>query len=263
MNRSANQQGLLVWLWALILVVAGALILLHNYFLLEFDIRQWWPALLVILGLQVLVRGDLGISWATQPFGITRGSVEAGTLHASSGELDIELGALTQPGRLVAGEYTARSRPQLQTDGKHAILSMERGRTWLLSQADWEIRLARDLPWNLALSSFLGEIRADLRGLALEKASIGTGIADIHVVLPEGTSSAITLRSGLGNITITLPENTEAALDVQASRFFDVQVENERWQPGQPGHYATPGQESAADTCRIIVRGTFGGLTLR
>ncbi len=263
MNRSVNQQGLLVWLWALILVIAGVLILLNNYFLLEFDVRQWWPALLVILGLQVLIRRDLGISWATQPFGITRGSVESGSLYASSGDLDIQLTALAQPGRLVAGEYTARSRPRLQTNGKHAILSLERGRTWLLSLADWEIMLARDLPWNLALSSFLGEIRADLRGLALEKASLATGIADIHMILPEGASSAITVRSNLGNIVITLPDSTEAVLEVQASRFFDVRVENDRWQSDAPQQYTTPGHTASPDVCRVVVRGTFGGLTLR
>ncbi|MBN2471562.1 MAG: hypothetical protein JXN59_12640 [Anaerolineae bacterium] len=253
----------MVWLWALILIVVGALILLHNYFLLDFDIRQWWPILLVILGLQVLLRGDLGFSQATQSFGITRGSVEAGSLHASSGELDITLSALAQPGRLVAGEYTARSRPQLQTDGKHAVLSMERGRTWLLSMADWDIRLARDLPWNLSISSFLGEVRADLRGLALEQASIATGITDIFVILPEGVTCEVTLRSSLGNIEITLPEKTEAALEVQVSRFFDIQLENPRWQAAGPNQYATPEHDTAADVCRVIVRGTFGGLTLR
>ncbi len=262
-NRSANQQGFLVWLWALILVVIGALILLNNYLLVDFDIRRWWPGLLVILGLQVLIRGDQGLSWATQNFGITRGSVETASLQANSGDLDMQLSALAQPGRLVAGEYTARSRPQLQTTGTHAALSMERGHTWLLSLADWDIQLARDLPWTLALSSFLGEIRADLRSLALEKASIATGIADIYVVLPEGGSSAIMLRSSLGNLEVTLPEATEAVLDIQASRFFDVRLKNARWQPLGPGQYATPAHETALDVCHVIVRGTFGGLTLK
>ena len=39
----------------------------------------------------LLVRGDLGITWQSQTFGITRGSVQSATLEASSGELDVKM----------------------------------------------------------------------------------------------------------------------------------------------------------------------------
>ena len=264
MNKPVEQQGVMVWLWALVLVMVGVLILLNNYFLLAFDIRQWWPVLLVVLGLQVLLQGDLRLSKATQSFGITRGSVEAGILRANSGELDMQISALDQPGRLVAGQYTGRSRPHLQTEGNQAVLSMDRSKTWLLSLADWDIRLAQDLPWTLLLTSFLGEIRADLRGLVLQDTRIATGISDIYVMLPDNTAGTLQIHSTLGNIELTLPDGAAVELQVDASRLFGIHLDNDHWQTTEiPGHYKSANQTSDDGMYRVMVRGTFGRLTLK
>ncbi|MFC1960897.1 sugar ABC transporter substrate-binding protein [Chloroflexota bacterium] len=172
MNTQGIRQRMTLGIWPVILVVAGVLLLLHNFLLIEFNVVQLWPLLLVALGLQVLLNGDLGISWAGKNFGITRGSVEAGTLRVNAGELDIQLQALKRPGRLIAGQYTARSRPALLADGNRAILTMDRSKTWWLSLADWQIELADDLPWNLLLSTSLGEITIDLRAIIIENGFI-------------------------------------------------------------------------------------------
>ena len=66
-----------------------------NFLLLEeFNMLDLWPLLLVIPGVQVLLRGDLVPDDAARPFGITRGSVESATLHINAGEIDVEIGGL-------------------------------------------------------------------------------------------------------------------------------------------------------------------------
>lgn len=252
----------MIWVWPFMLVVVGALLLLHNYLLLEFNVLDLWPVLLILLGLQVVLRGDIGLSWASQPFGITRGSVEAGTLQVSSGELDIQLSALQQPGRLIAGQYTARSRPALETAGNRAILTMQRGNTWQLSLAGWEIELARDLPWSLSLSSFLGHVHADLRDLIISDVQIATGITNIHVIAPNSSAGPMTLQSTFGNIYLSLPPEIDAKLTVQASRLFQVRIQASRWQSTGPDQYATAHEDETSDTLEITVSGTFGDLIL-
>lgn len=264
MNRqTTSQQGLFGWIWPIILAGAGILLLLHNYLLIEVDISLIWAGLLILIGLIILLNGDIVFSRAHQTFGITRGSVEAGTLRATSGELDIRLRALDVPGRLIAGVYTARSRPGLETDDNRAIISMDRGKTWLLSMADWEIELARDLPWKLQLSSFLGRIEADLRGLIAEQVSLATGLADLVVIAPvEPPEAPIVLQSTFGNIMLTVPDGVEAKIDLQASPVFGVHIQNaEKWHTGE-GYMCTPGFDSATEPLLITVRGTFGDLFL-
>src|SRR5260221_6235615 len=147
----------------LLLIGTGVALLLRNFLLVEnFDLLQYWPALLVVAGLQLLLRGDIGITWQGQTFGITRGSVQSASLEAASGELDIKIRALRREGRLIAGQYSGRSRPSLSVRGDHAHLTLQRGQTWPFTWADWEIGLAKDLPWDLLISTYLGELDVDL-----------------------------------------------------------------------------------------------------
>lgn len=263
MKRQAAFPNLALWFWPILLVVLGILLLLQNYLILEFNVKQFWPLLLVLLGLQVLIRGDLGISWQAHTFGITRGSVESGKLIANSGELDLRLSALEREGRLIAGQYSANSRPELVADGNRAVLTMVRGRTWLLSLADWEIGLATDLPWYLLLSSYLGEIEVDMQGIIVEQAHVSSGFGDIRVVAPDNPAGHIQLRSSFGNIYLTVPHNMEACIKVFAPPLFGVKLfDANRWQTTDEGHYITPGYNNAVEPLEITVRGTFGDLFL-
>src|SRR5689334_6258722 len=111
----------------LLLIGIGVVLLLKNF--------------LVVAGLQLLLRGDIGLTWQGQTFGITRGNVQSAALEASSGELDVKIRALRREGRLIAGQYSGRSRPNLNVRGDHAQLTMQRGQTWPFTWADWEIGL--------------------------------------------------------------------------------------------------------------------------
>ena len=91
MNQQGTRQSLALWIWPVILILAGSLLLLQNYLLLDFDVRQLWPLLIIFLGLQAILSGGLSLTRAAQTFGITRGSVESGTLRLNSGELDLRI----------------------------------------------------------------------------------------------------------------------------------------------------------------------------
>ena len=262
MNQQATRQSLALWIWPVILIVAGVLLLLQNYLLLDFDVRQLWPLLLVVLGVQVILSGGLSLSRAGQNFGITRGSVEAGTLRLNSGELDLRVQLLQREGRLIAGQYTARSRPQLEAEGNRAVLTMLRSRTWLLSLADWDLGLARDLPWTLLLSSFLGQIDLDLRGLVVDSAQVSTGIGDLRVIGPDSPAGPIILRSTLGDIYLTVPPEMPAAVTVLAGSLFDVRLLDARWQPAGERRYETPDYADAIEPLEFTIHGTTGSLYL-
>ncbi|NJL93212.1 MAG: hypothetical protein HC915_05525 [Anaerolineae bacterium] len=191
-------------LWPLLLVIIGVVILLNNFLIIDAEVVRLWPVLLVGLGLAALWRGDIAPSWQAHTFGITRGSVESGLLEVNSGEIDVNLRRLQRAGRLIAGQYTARSRPRLLVRNNQARILMRRGDTWLFSLADWDVELAPDLPWSLVMSAHLGELKADLRGLNLRQAHIATGVGDIEVICPDQDAGPLYLRSTLGSIQVII-----------------------------------------------------------
>ena len=251
----------------LLLIGTGVALLLRNFLLVEnFDLLQYWPALLVVAGLQLLLRGDIGITWQGQTFGITRGSVQSASLEAASGELDVKIRALRREGRLIAGQYSGRSRPSLSVRGDHAHLTLQRGQTWPFTWADWEIGLAKDLPWDLLISTYLGELDVDLRGLYVEQINAATGIGDVKIVVSdiaaEDYHGDVRACSTFGNVTLVVPPNVEAIIRVIAKPMARLQIDESRFLMLEPGVYATLRYEQSAAAINAELTSTFGTVRL-
>ena len=237
------------WLWPLLLTVGSVMLLLHNFLLIDFDVAPYWPVLLVALGIQLLLRGDIGPSWQAHTFGITRGSVQSASIEIESGELDVQVRALRKPGRLTAGQYTARSRPSLTVRNNHATLRMERGQTWWLSLADWDVGLANDLPWNVLASSYLGQMDVDLRGLIVDRAYVSSGLGNVEVACPPEAEGTIFARSTFGDVRLAVPTRSRAMITIKTGPFGRTRVNPDHFEQIGPGVYVT--SESNPDTLTI------------
>lgn len=227
------------WLWPIVLMAGGVVLLLDNFLLIDLDVTPYWPILLVAVGLQLLIRGDIALSWQAHTFGITRGSVDSASIEVESGELDVQLHALHKPGRLIAGQYTARSRPDLRVRNNHATLHMQRGQTWWLSLADWDVGLANDLPWEVLISSHLGELDADLHDLHVERAYISSGFGSVKVTCPRQAQGPVFARSAFGNVRVAIPIRSRALVRVKTGPFGRVRINAERFEEVEPGLYAS------------------------
>lgn len=245
----------------LMVIIIGGILLLNNFFLIDADLTRFWPIIFVLLGVQVLIRGDLAPSWQAQTFGITRGSVESASLEINSAEIDVRLKSLQRVGRLISGQYTARSRPRLTVRNNHATLVMQRGETWLFSLADWDVSLAQDIPWKLLMSAHLGELQADLRGLQLERAHLATGIGNIKVICPDREAGPIYIRSTFGEIQVTVPTGVPAIVRTETSPFSKVIVSNLKADiTGK--FYATREYDPEQPAVQVTVAATFGNILL-
>ena len=240
-------------LWALVVMAGGVALLLDNFLLVELDLAPYWPALLVLAGLLILLRGDIALSWGAHTFGITRGSVESAAIEIESGEIDVQLQALRKSGRLVAGQYTARSRPGLAVRNNRARLTLHRGQTWWLSLADWDVGLAHDLPWEVLMSSYLGRLEADLRGMEIERAYIASGLGEVILACPARCRGALATRSNFGDVRVSVPARSSAVVRVQTGTFGRVRANAERYAEIAPGVYAT-GDHSGLDADELEAR---------
>lgn len=260
MNKTKPSRG--PWLWPLALVAIGVVLLLYNFLLLgTFNVIDLWPLLLVVIGAQILLRGDFVPSADARSFGITRGSVESATLEISAGEIDVELRALQREGRLIAGQYAHQSRPALSVAEAHAQLKMYRAMTPWLSFADWQLGLARDLPWQIYCSSYLGQLNIDLTDLVIHNVILATGIGDIRLVCPYEAFEPLYVRSSLGNVHIVIPLGQRAHIQVTGSRLLRLHVDDQRYEQVD-ALFAARDSDDDAPLVEIFVSGTFGDVYL-
>jgi hypothetical protein len=246
-------------LWPVVLVVIGVALLLDNFLLLgEFRVTTLLPLALVLAGAQILLRGDLSLNSDARTFGITRGSVESATLEVSSGEVDVQIRALQREGRLIAGQFAAASRPAMRVTDAHAYLKMDRASTPWLSLANWEMGIAHGLPWQVLVSTSLGQIHVDLSGLIVQGVVLASGIGDIRFVCPQESLGPVALRSALGNIHIMTPIGCPAHVIVKAGRLFKVHADPNRYHEISPGLYEALNADAATPLIEITVQGVFG-----
>jgi len=253
------------WLWPLGLAAVGVILLLQNFLFLEdFNLLNLSPLLLVFFGVQVLLRGDIAPSWDARTFGISRGSAESGTLEINAGEIDLNVRALRQSNqeRLIAGQVAHRSLPTLTSEGLHAHLRLERGRTAWLSFADWEMGIARNLPWQLYLSTNLGQINLDLSELVIQDVQAASGVGDMRLVCPPEAFGMIQLHSTLGNLHIIAPAGYNVQVTVKRRRFLGIQVDESRYETADADVYLARQPDEDMPLVHVFVSGHFGNVYL-
>lgn len=247
------------WLWPLGLAAVGVVLLLYNFLLLEnFNVTALWPLLLVVAGAAILLRGDLTPSTEARTFGVTRGSVESATLEISAGEIDVAVRALQREGRLIAGQYAANTRPTMRVNDTHTYLKLDRAATPWFSFADWEMAVAADLPWRILVSTHLGGINLDLSDLIVQEAVVATGFGDVRLTAPREALGAVRLHSTLGNIHLITPVGCRVCVTVHAGRLFHIHADDRRYDQPEPGVYLALDAEEQSPLVEITLHGTFG-----
>lgn len=247
------------WFWPLVLTAAGIVLLLNNFLLLgDFELTALWPLMLVIIGAAILLQGDWVPSSESRTFGVTRGSVESATLEISSAEIDVQIRSFEQEGRLIAGQFAQNARPVMQVDDTHATLRMNRSATPWISFADWEMALARDLPWQIWISTSLGQVNLDLSSLIVQDALVATGIGDIRLIAPQESLGSLRVQSALGNIHVITPVGHQVRIVAPGGRLFKVHADERRYETFGDGIYVARDVNEGAPLVEIFLSGTFG-----
>jgi len=258
-SKTKRQGAVFPWLWPVLLIAVGIVLLLDNFLLLgDFNTAALLPLLLVVAGTQVLLRGDFVPSKETSPFAISRGSVESATLEVSAGGIDVDVRALQREGRLIAGRFAAGVLPALDVRDIYAHIKLDRGATPWFNFADWQVGLATDLPWQLLISTHIGQIELDMAGLIIHEAIIASGIGDMRITAPYEAFKPLYLRSTFGNIHVVTPPGYRTRIIVDGSRVFRVQHDIHRYDQVSPNVYESVEFDAEAPLVEITVRGTFG-----
>jgi len=247
------------WLWSVALIALGIVLLLNNFLLISgFNVQTLLPLILVVLGVVILVRGDLFAGGTGKNFGITRGSVESAALEISAGAIDVQVYPLQREGRLIAGQFAPDSRPALSVEGVDARLRLDRAATPFFAFTPWQIALARDLPWKVYVSTHLGQVNIDCGGLIVAGGVIATGVGDIQFVVPSEALAPLYLRSSLGNIRVQAPAGHSVRVIAKPTRLFRIHADETRYEQVEPGVYRA--RDSVSDRPEIVlfVSSVFG-----
>ena len=244
--------------WPILLVGVGIIWLLRNLgFIPQFSlgaILQFWPLLLIVLGLDILfsrrfpwigtavgliavaaivvylVSGpSLGLNTGSTVLNETFSEPSQGTSTVKyvfdTASSPVNISVLDEDDKeLILANFTHRGVINFDVSGTkektvHISEDFENS-TWLnwdfsFDRLKWDIALNPNVPADVKLNGGSGSIDMDLRGLSLNTLALDLGSGSSDLWLPQSSQEyEAEIESGSGSVTIDLPEETSLILSL-------------------------------------------------
>ena len=252
-NRSRRRAGRALWWSGLPLVVGGSVAFAFGQRLIG---GVGLGAGLILLGLNVLINGELVVGAEPRPFS-ARGSVVRGHVEARTGLCDLRV-SQCGPERIAGIVYGPFGKPGLDVVDGVAQIRLRSGFPPAITR--WQSDLAGNVLWDADIESFMGDLLLDLNALRFESLAARSRLGRLSVALPRRGYARMRLLNTLGDIEVYIPPETGVNIVVRRGPLSDVLIKDERVTEFSPGHYSTPDFESASTQIELSIRSWSGDI---
>jgi len=283
----------------LLLILVGGALLLNQLGIWHLDwsaIWRYWPAVLILIGIEILLgRTRLGNALtlligaavvvavlfytpvasfeaerATETYAYPLTGAETATIHLGVSVGSIHLYALEDLDNLLEAEVShdperARIVEKYDLMGDEARVTLKTTGTGASSIGrnqlqEWRVGLSPAVPIRLHFDGGANEADLDLTGLTLSRLDVNVGVGDATVRLSEVGTYDAALDGGVGLLTLVVPSEAEARIRVDgALGAIDVASRYEE----QGRYYVTERYDTDEDHILVDIDGGIGAIHLR
>jgi hypothetical protein len=297
-SRHRRRGGSIVF--PLLLIVLGILLLLDNLNVVPVDwgyVVQFWPVILIALGLEVILGRRLsagsiilvvflllvggGVLWWSVANG--SGNVrstqftwpDAGVERAQI-EINLPVGELWLHGGSDLGDLLLadmQMSPGVQLDQNvHVSNGVAQGRIdtngdffdWPRifggKSNEWDLTLNDRVGWDLSVDHGVGDLRLDLSDLQLRNLNLSAGVGTVDVTLPRRGGGSVTIDGGIGDLSVRVPEGTQVRLQVDRG-LSRLSVSSRFTRQGDV--YETEGLSTAESFVDLVLKVGIGNVTVQ
>jgi hypothetical protein len=199
----------------LVLVVLGFLLLFSNLGYIQFDfwqfIRTWWPLLLIIGGLDILIGSLRARNVKPRTLALDLGSAAQADVSINFGAGDLTIGKAA-PGKVVDGTFEGEVRYDARPDGR-VWLKLEPLNWWGWNPRGyrWNVGLTDAVPLKLTLDGGAANTNADLTDLKVTDLRVKTGASSTVIRLPRAAGmTTVRVNAGAASVKLIVPEGVAA-----------------------------------------------------
>lgn len=258
------------FIWGILIVVAGVLLLLDNMGFLPRD--AWsliWPIGLILLGVWFLFgtrlfRGKVETETLTIPVEAAR-QVDLTVEHGAG---LLEVGTHNRAGELLFGTFENGVESSVRRDADRTEIKLEPANVVIIpammgtSGLTWNIALSPDVTYRMKFQTGASKSVINLADLKVSDVRLETGASSVTLTLPAraGFTSA-KVESGVAEVNILVPEGVAAQIHVEQG-LSGINIDTNRF-PRSGNDYVTPGYESAPNRAEIRVETGVGSVNIR
>jgi hypothetical protein len=261
--------------WAVILVGAGFLLLANNLGIFYINIwRMFWPAMLIILGVWILVSTTTGISeFEMEESSVDLGDAESASITVKYGAGRLKMDASADAGKVVSGTFTNGLDSRVRTVGSELDVVLQPPRqafpdvifpgNWMTGRGlAWDCGLTKDIPLNLVFETGAAEVILDFTDLVVRDLVLKTGASSTDIKLPTGAGMTyFKVEAGAASLEIDVPEGVAARIDTE-SGLASISVDQNRF-PKTNGIYQSSDYETAENKVDIQIETGMASIEIR
>jgi len=301
MAEKKPQRVVGVPIWGILLLFLGVVFLLQTLGVLPWGLWgtlwRFWPVLIIIIGLGILLRrynvwlvslltfailgACLGITiWQYGPSlssGMVTSSYSEPLDDIERAEIEIDFSAgsitigslpLTSPNFVEADSEVRNNHKTMnvdfyQQDGEGKLyLSIANQRFWGGDGIKWEVRFTRSIPLAVNIKSAASNMVLDLSELKVTELRLDVDASNCEVTMPSsvGTSN-IEIEADVANIEITIPDGVAAKIKVDTTLGI-LDVDKSRF-PQQGNYYMSRDFENAENRIEMDIDCDVGRVQVR
>ncbi len=252
-------------LFPLVLIGLGVLLLLGNLGYIRFDFWQfvstWWPLLLIVLGLDVLIGSLRTRRVKPRLFALELGTAAQADVAINYGGGDLLIGKAA-PGKIVDGTYEGEVRYEAKPDGR-VWLKLEPLNWWMWGPRGnrWTIGLTDAVPLKLSLDGGAANANVDLSELRLSDLSLKTGASSTTIQLPRAAGQTrVHVNAGAASVKLIVPPGAGARIHGNMA-IGSSDIDQRRF-PRSGSDYVSPDYATAANKIDIQFEGGVGSLAV-
>jgi hypothetical protein len=257
--------------WGLMFLLGGGLLLLDNLGLLPTSAgRLFWPVLVILAGVWILLRGWLGagdtmVRSRREP--LNGATMAAFTLKHGAGRLVVS--GASQQDELFAGDFAGGIDARVRRSGDRADVQLAVPSSGWMNLPwtggtgfQWDLRLSDQVQLTLGLETGAGETVLNLSELQVRDLKIQTGASSTEVALPQSAGETrVKVEAGAASVKLSVPPRVAARIH-SSSGLVDLDIDQTRF-PRGGSTYESADYEAAENRVEIDIEAGVGAIQIR
>ena len=261
-----GRSGLWSLTWPIVWIVVGVALFLSATGRLGSApgelIAQWWPWLLVGLGVWFLIGALVPGRRPEETLALPLGGAQQATIGMKFGAGRLTMGPAA-PGDLVDGDFRGGVlHRELGPGSVELEQDTSYGLPWLDHDGTWTVGVTAEVPLDLRLEGGASQARLDLRETRLRRLQIKTGASETTVVLPRAAGvTDVRADAGAASLTFIVPTGVAARVRSKVG-LGSTQVDASRF-PRMGDGYQSHDYASAEHRVDLDIQGGVGTVRVR
>jgi hypothetical protein len=260
--------------WGALILLAGVLLLLNNFFPNLFSrISVWdiiWPVAIILIGASLLFGPRWGgrRSLESQDVMVPLESASDAEVRLYHGAGRLSVRSTSTPGVLLSGTCVGGADVNVSKSGPSTRLDLRSraGDAWFGNPGPfgfaWDLVVTPEVPLRLTVETGASETNLDLRDLKVTDLQINTGASSSVVTLPgRAGMTRVKVAAGAASVKLYVPEGVAANIAVQ-SGLAGIHIDQNRF-PAAAGGYQSTDYDTAANRADIFVETGVGSVDIQ